>query len=78
MSSRCKIACNRLFIELDADAAAHDVRWTLVMRRPKRSEDSRIIGRAKLSRWQLGASEFLQRLYEKQRLARAFADPRFA
>ena len=28
--------------------------------------------------WKLGASAFLLRPYEKQRLARAFADPRFA
>ena len=28
--------------------------------------------------WQIGASAFLLRPYEKQRLARAFADPRFA
>ena len=28
--------------------------------------------------WQLGASAFLMRPYEKHRLARAFADPRFA
>ena len=28
--------------------------------------------------WTLGASAFLLRPYEKQRLARAFADPRFA
>lgn len=27
--------------------------------------------------WQIGASAFLLRPYEKQRLARAFADPRF-
>lgn len=28
--------------------------------------------------WQIGASAFLLRFYEKRRLARAFADPRFA
>ena len=28
--------------------------------------------------WQIGASAFLLRSYEKRRLARAFADPRFA
>ena len=28
--------------------------------------------------WQIGASAFLIRFYEKRRLARAFADPRFA
>lgn len=33
---------------------------------------------AAFSAWQLGASAFLLRPYEKQRLARAFADPRFA
>ena len=33
---------------------------------------------AAYSAWELGASAFLLRLYEKQRLARAFADPRFA
>ena len=32
---------------------------------------------AACSAWKLGASEFLLRPYEKQRLARAFADPRF-
>jgi DNA-binding NtrC family response regulator len=30
------------------------------------------------SAWELGASAFLLRPYEKQRLARALADPRFA
>ena len=33
---------------------------------------------AALDAWKIGASAFLQRPYEKQRLARAFADPRFA
>ena len=33
---------------------------------------------AAYSAWGLGASAFLLRPYEKQRLARAFADPRFA
>ena len=33
---------------------------------------------AAFSAWQLGASAFLLRPYEKQRLTRAFADPRFA
>ena len=33
---------------------------------------------AACSAWELGASEFLLHPYEKQRLARAFADPRFA
>ena len=33
---------------------------------------------AALDAWELGASAFLLRPYEKQRLARAFADPRFA
>ena len=33
---------------------------------------------AAYSAWELGASAFLLRPYEKQRLARAFADPRFA
>lgn len=33
---------------------------------------------AALDAWELGASAFLMRPYEKQRLARAFADPRFA
>ena len=33
---------------------------------------------AAYSAWQLGASAFLLRPYEKQRLASAFADPRFA
>ena len=32
---------------------------------------------AALDAWKIGASAFLQRPYEKQRLARAFADPRF-
>ena len=33
---------------------------------------------AAYSAWELGASAFLLRPYEKQRLAKAFADPRFA
>ena len=33
---------------------------------------------AALDAWELGASAFLLCPYEKQRLARAFADPRFA
>lgn len=33
---------------------------------------------AAYSAWKLGASAFLLRPYEKQRLAKAFADPRFA
>lgn len=33
---------------------------------------------AEYSAWELRASAFLLRPYEKQRLARAFADPRFA
>ena len=33
---------------------------------------------AAYSAWELGASAFLLRPYEKRRLARAFADPRFA
>jgi FixJ family two-component response regulator len=33
---------------------------------------------AAFSAWQLGASAFLLRPYEKQRLAKALADPRFA
>ena len=33
---------------------------------------------AALDAWKIGASAFLHRPYEKQRLARAFADPRFA
>ena len=34
--------------------------------------------RAACDAWRIGASAFLLRPYEKQRLARAFADPRFA
>ena len=33
---------------------------------------------AALDAWKLGASAFFQRPYEKQRLAKALADPRFA
>ena len=33
---------------------------------------------AAFSAWQIGASAFLLRPYEKQRLAKALADPRFA